>query len=98
MIGRRDAGFATEFLRDVEKRLANRIQLSTGGHKMYLNAEPDASPSWMLTTGRFSKSRATILKGKSGTTPHSVGASKRRRYLAIRTRASLARATLNGRT
>jgi IS1 family transposase len=42
MAGRRDAGCATEFLRDVESRLANRVQLTTDGHKMYLTAVPDA--------------------------------------------------------
>jgi hypothetical protein len=30
------------FLRDVEGRLSNRIQLTTDGHKMYLVAVPDA--------------------------------------------------------
>jgi len=42
MVGRRDAGCATEFLQDVEGRLANRVQLTTDGHKMYLTAVPDA--------------------------------------------------------
>src|SRR6266851_8170566 len=42
LVGRRDAGSATEFIQDVEKRLANRIQLTTDGHKMYLNAVIDA--------------------------------------------------------
>jgi IS1 family transposase len=42
MAGRRDAGCATEFLRDVESRLSNRVQLTTDGHKMYLTAVPDA--------------------------------------------------------
>jgi IS1 family transposase len=42
MVGRRDAGCATEFLRDVASRLANRVQLTTDGHKMYLTAVPDA--------------------------------------------------------
>jgi len=42
MAGRRDAGCATEFLRDVASRLANRVQLTTDGHKMYLTAVPDA--------------------------------------------------------
>jgi IS1 family transposase len=42
MVGARDAGCATEFLRDVESRLSNRIQLTTDGHKMYLVAVPDA--------------------------------------------------------
>jgi lambda repressor-like predicted transcriptional regulator len=39
---KRDAGVATEFLQDVAGRLANRIQLTTDGHKMYLKAVPDA--------------------------------------------------------
>jgi IS1 family transposase len=42
MVGRRDAGCATEFLQDVEGRLSNRVQLTTDGHKMYLTAVPDA--------------------------------------------------------
>jgi IS1 family transposase len=42
MAGRRDAGCASEFLRDVAGRLANRVQLTTDGHKMYLTAVPDA--------------------------------------------------------
>lgn len=41
-VGRRDAGFAAEFLQDVAGRLSNRIQLTTDGHKMYLAAVPDA--------------------------------------------------------
>jgi IS1 family transposase len=45
LVGRRDAGCATEFLRDVESRLSNRVQLTTDGHKMYLAAVPDAFAS-----------------------------------------------------
>jgi IS1 family transposase len=42
MVGRRDAGCATEFLQDVASRLSNRVQLTTDGHKMYLTAVPDS--------------------------------------------------------
>jgi hypothetical protein len=42
LVGRRDAGFAADFLRDVEGRLANRVQLTTDGHKMDLHAVPSA--------------------------------------------------------
>ena len=42
LVGRRDAGCAAEFLRDVAARLANRVQLTTDGHKMYLTAVPGA--------------------------------------------------------
>src|SRR5580658_9377021 len=41
LVGQRDAGFASVFLQDVESRLANRIQLTTDGHKMYLIAVDD---------------------------------------------------------
>ncbi len=40
--GSRDAGTATAFLQDIESRLANRVQLTTDGHKMYLTAVADA--------------------------------------------------------
>ena len=42
LVGSRDAGSATAFLQDLESRLANRIQLTTDGHKMYLSAVEDA--------------------------------------------------------
>lgn len=37
-IGRRDVGGATIFMKDLASRLANRVQLTTDGHKMYLEA------------------------------------------------------------
>jgi IS1 family transposase len=37
-IGRRDLENATLFMRDLSSRLANRVQLTTDGHKMYLEA------------------------------------------------------------
>lgn len=42
LVGGRDAGYATEFMQDVAERLANRVQLTTDGHKAYLNAVEDA--------------------------------------------------------
>ena len=41
LVGLRDAGCATDFLRDVAERVSNRIQLTTDGHKMYLSAVDD---------------------------------------------------------
>lgn len=37
-IGMRDARYAYEFMTDLEGRLANRVQLTTDGHKAYLKA------------------------------------------------------------
>lgn len=40
-IGRRDAICATEFMKDLAGRLKNRVQLTTDGHRMYLEAVED---------------------------------------------------------
>jgi len=42
LTGRRDAGYAADFLQDVASRLSNRVQLTSDCHKMYLDAVPDA--------------------------------------------------------
>jgi IS1 family transposase len=38
LVGGRDAGYAHEFMQDVAGRLANRVQLTTDGHKAFLEA------------------------------------------------------------
>lgn len=38
LVGGRDSGYAIEFMDDVAARLANRVQLTTDGHKAYLEA------------------------------------------------------------
>lgn len=42
LVGSRDGGTATHFCQDLASRLANRVQLTTDGHKMYLEAVEDA--------------------------------------------------------
>ena len=42
MVGDRDAGYATEFMRDLKSRLTTRVQLNTDGLKVYLEAVEDA--------------------------------------------------------
>jgi len=37
-VGRRDARAASEFMSDLASRLANRVQLTTDGHRVYLDA------------------------------------------------------------
>ena len=37
-VGLRNANYAFEFMKDLEDRLANRVQLTTDGHHAYLNA------------------------------------------------------------
>jgi IS1 family transposase len=38
LVGGRDGGYAEDFMKDVAARLANRVQLTTDGHKPYLQA------------------------------------------------------------
>ena len=38
LVGLRDAGYAFEFMNDVASRLANRVQMTTDGHRPYLEA------------------------------------------------------------
>ena len=42
LVGLRDGGYATEFIRDLAGKLNSRIQLTTDGHKVYLEAVEDA--------------------------------------------------------
>lgn len=42
LIGLRDADYAYGFMNDLKSRLANRVQLTTDGHKVYLNAVENA--------------------------------------------------------
>lgn len=42
LVGSRDAGCATEFMQDIAGRLSNRVQLTSDGHAMYLQAVEDA--------------------------------------------------------
>lgn len=41
-VGTRDGGAAYHFIHDLKSRLASRVQLTTDGHKAYLNAVEDA--------------------------------------------------------
>jgi IS1 family transposase len=42
LVAGRDAGSAYEFMQDLAKRLSNRVQLTTDGHRAYLTAVEDA--------------------------------------------------------
>jgi IS1 family transposase len=42
LVGGRDSGYAIEFMDDLRSRLANRVQLTTDGHKSYLEAAEGA--------------------------------------------------------
>jgi IS1 family transposase len=41
LVGKRDAGYAFQFMSDLAGRLANRVQLTSDGHRAYLSAVED---------------------------------------------------------
>jgi hypothetical protein len=41
LVGGRDAGWATAFIQDLADRLCHRVQLTSDGHRAYLNAVED---------------------------------------------------------
>ena len=47
-VGSRDAEAATIFMQDLKGRLASRIQLTSDGHKVYINAVEAAYPDWAV--------------------------------------------------
>ena len=42
LVGKRDASYAKAFIDDLAERLASRVQITTDGHKAYLQAVEDA--------------------------------------------------------
>lgn len=42
LVARRDARSAEKFMEDLARRISNRIQMTTDGHKVYINAVEDA--------------------------------------------------------
>jgi IS1 family transposase len=42
LVGGRDLGWATEFMQDCARRISNRVQITTDGHKAYLEAVESA--------------------------------------------------------
>ncbi len=97
LVGRRDAGCAADFLQDVAGRLANRIQLTTDGHRMYLIAVPDAFGD-EIDYAQLVKSTATILRDRSATAPRNVWAPNASKSSAIRIPSTSPPAMWSGRT
>src|SRR5689334_6450799 len=96
MVGRRDAGFASEFLQDVAGRLSNRVQLTTDGHKMYLNAVIDAFAD-QIDYAQLVKIYGADPEGARTHSPAQCLGIKREFVRAIPTPSTSAPATSNGR-
>lgn len=81
-----DEGCATEFIQELAGRLADRVQLTTDGYKVYLNAIADASRT--ISTMRFcTRSMAVIFpKARRDKAPLSVLGASAKQSLAIPTK------------
>jgi IS1 family transposase len=76
LVGGRDSGYAIEFMDDLRSRFANRVQLTTDGHKSYLEAVEGAfggdvdyaqlvklyGPTSDSAKGRYSPAECTGIK------------------------------------
>ena len=62
--GGRDAGYAYEFMQDVAGRLANRVQLTTDGHKAYLTAVEGAFGADVSDHGNCTMIRVSDVVGQ----------------------------------
>lgn len=63
LVGKRDAEYGHAFMLDLASRLSNRVQLTTDGHKVYLNAVDNAFGSeidYAMLIKIYGKSESTI--------------------------------------
>lgn len=71
-VGRRDEHAARSFMEDLCKRLANRVQLTTDGHRAYLTAVPEAFGR-EIDFGVLKKIYSNPVKGGEAATRYSPG-------------------------
>lgn len=62
-VGGRDAGYASMFMEDVAGRLANRVQLTTDGHKPYLRAVEGKPDLAHVSTSCLERQNLTMRMG-----------------------------------
>ena len=70
-IGNRDITDATIFMKDLAGRLKNKVQLTTDGHKMYLEAVEEALDARLISVS-LSKYMGPLLKQKRDIAPPSA--------------------------
>lgn len=67
MLGGRDAGVALQFLYDLRQRLANPVQLTSDGHRDYVEASIMPSVEGTSTMQRSRSYTASPPKGRNTT-------------------------------
>lgn len=68
-MGNRDAETAYDFMQDVADRVANRIQLTTGGHRVYLDAVEGAFPLNSIDYAMLVKVYGAVLETETRYSP-----------------------------
>ena len=96
MIGPRDGDTAYHFMQDLAARLRYRVQMTTDGHKSYLNAVEDAFGS-QIDYAMLVKLYGSSPEEKRYSPPQCLAAIPRS-LLATPTRSTLARRLWSGRT
>jgi IS1 family transposase len=74
VVGARDAEWAHFFMRDVAARLANRVQLTTDGHKPYLTAVPEAFGADGIDYAQIVKTYGAYVENERGERRYSPSA------------------------
>ena len=97
MVGPRDLGTATEFMQALAGRLSNRIQLTTDGHKMYLEVV-EAAFAHEIDFAQLQKIYGADPEPQKRYSRRSATASRSRPWSATRTMRSSARATSSAKT
>ena len=72
LVGRRDAADAMLFLRDVAARLAHRVQVTTDGYRVYLEAVPAAFATEVDFAMLVKLFGPAPESGRTGARPHTV--------------------------
>ena len=96
-VGDRDAGTAHEFTTDLAARLANRVQLTSDGHSVYLNAIEAAFGANVDYAMLVKLYGADGRDTEATYSPQKLLAAAQFRLLVTRTRSTFRPATLNAR-
>ena len=99
MIGSRETPDAVRFMDDLRSRLANRVQLTTDGHRAYYVAVDEAfGAMWITRCCRRFTANPRAKATSAAIAPANAAESRSGRFLGILPRATFPRPTLSART
>ena len=100
LVGKRDAAFAHLFMDDLALRMANRIQLTSDGHKARICLRLKMPSARILTMRCWSSSTATrqAKRKRGATVPANAAGQSEARFAATHQKKTFPRASSNART